>query len=116
MDIPKVKNENAVKARKASAAARKAKQEALISQLDRLKEISTSPPPMDEEKIKKSPIESSFVMHPIFMLSALIVLVDGIFFYKSISAPVRQTSAPLTIAAPVAFNITSLIQKDDWTI
>ena len=38
MDEPKVKNANTVKAGKASAAAKKAKQDALISNFDRLKE------------------------------------------------------------------------------
>ena len=62
--------------------------------------------PLDEEKKQKTsqPIESS-VVYPIFVLSAMIVVVAGIYFYKTLAPQERTT--PLTNATPVLATVTT---------
>ena len=108
---------------------RKAKQEALISELDRLKEMNLmsaslptvkSLPPLDEERSNKKlhhlPIESSFVIHPIFMFSGMIVVGTGIYFYKDISLSAPLTIAPLVAAAVLTLRYQGLCQHKKYKV
>ena len=92
--------------------------------------VDSSPAPSNEEKkkIKTShPIDNStqslFVMHPIFMLSAMTVVVTVIYFYNTV-APLEGCTSPLTIATPVTATVTASLPmpittqkvKDEWVI
>ena len=126
MDTPKVKNENAVKDGKALAAARKAKRKALISELNRLKEMNLLAAeksiPADKEPVASPPLdeEKKQTTLTIFGLSFILVVVAGIYFYKTNSphiAPAGRTSTPATTSlVTVTSLIPVLTQKDVWTI
>ena len=109
----KVKNENAVKAGKASAATRKAKQDALISELDWLKEINLAPVESAaslQEIITTShhsPIES-YAVRSILVLSVILVVVAGIYLHLRSQYQEKQQLTPLTTVVPMVASLPTL--------